>query len=273
MEPLKHDGLAAMLGDRAVEGRSDAMTPQSSDWQIAQAVFLAIGEDRLFFQHEVICAIDAPADILYYETLVRMKLDDQVLPPGRFIPALERLSLMRPFDCFVLRRTLEAIRAMPGACLGCNISAQSAQDDHWWQSLFFELAAEPEVAARLVVEITESAPVSPVDGHAFVQRLRRLGVRVAVDDFGAGFSADLADVCATDIIKLDRSFLWHARRGISGLAELSRLTSMVQNLAAIVVVEGIETPDDIQIVHNAGLRWVQGYFLNASAPDTQQAHS
>ena len=100
-----------MPGDLATDGRNDAMAPESPDWEIAREVFFALEEDRLFFQHEVICAIGAPADILYREALVRMKVDDRVLPPGSFIPALERLSLMRPFDCFVLRRTLDALRA------------------------------------------------------------------------------------------------------------------------------------------------------------------
>lgn len=256
-----------------VEVRSDAVAQGSSDLEIAREVYRAIAEDRLFFQHERVCALAAPTNVLYLESLVRITVGDSVLLPGSFIPALEKLSLMRPFDCFVVSRTLEAIKAMLGTSLGCNVSALSARDDHWWQPVFLELESNPQAAARLVVEITESMPSSPVDARAFIKRLRRLGVRVAVDDFGAGFSADLADVCATDIIKIDRSYLRHARRGTRGLAELSRVTSIAQALAAIVVVEGVETPDDIQIARNAGLRWVQGYFLNAPAPDSQQAHS
>ena len=107
MEVLNHDELAAILGDLAIETHSNAMTTQSPDWQIAKDVFVSLAENRLFFRHEMICAVDAPTDILYSEMLVRMKVDDQVLLPGRFIPALERLSLMRPFDRFVLGRTLD----------------------------------------------------------------------------------------------------------------------------------------------------------------------
>lgn len=265
MEVLKHNGLAATLDDPVVQTRGDAVTPLSPDREIAKAVFVSLAEDRLFFRHEVICAVDAPTDILYYETLVRMKVDDQVLLPGRFIPALERLSLMRPFDCFVLRRTLDAIRATPGGRLGCNVSAQSVRDDHWWESLFLELAAEPEVAARLVVEITETVPVSPVDGRAFVQRLRQLGVQVAIDDFGAGFSADAARMCEPDIIKIDRSFLRHVRQGTLCVIEFNRLVRIAQGIAPISVVEGVETPEDVRIARDAGAHWIQGYHI--SAPD------
>ena len=265
MEVLNHDELAAILGDLAIETHSNAMTTQSPDWQIAKDVFVSLAENRLFFRHEMICAVDAPTDILYSEMLVRMKVDDQVLLPGRFIPALERLSLMRPFDRFVLGRTLDALRAIPGKHLGCNVSAQSVRDDHWWKSLFLELAAEPEVASRLVVEITESAPVSPVDGRAFVQLLRRLGVRVAIDDFGAGFSADAARMCEPDIIKIDRSFLRHVRLGTLCIPEFDRLVRVAQDIAPIVVVEGVETPDDVRIARDAGAPWIQGYTI--TAPD------
>ncbi|MFP6559043.1 EAL domain-containing protein [Paraburkholderia sp. B3] len=233
---------------------------------MAREVCRAISDDRLFFRHEVICAVDAPTEVLYREALVRMKVADAVLLPGRFIPALERLSLMRQFDCYVVRHTLEAIKATPGARLGCNISAQSTQDDHWWQEVFLELENNPEAAARLVVEITESAPILPIDGCTFVRRLRRLGVRVAIDDFGVGFSAVSAAACATDIVKVDRSLLRRVRQGTLGIAGFNRLIVMARGIAPLLVVEGVETPDDIRIVRDAGVRWIQGYYVND--PDT-----
>lgn len=252
-----------MLADLATDTVTGAVTPQSPDWKVARQVFVAIAEDRMFFQHEVICAVDVPAHVLYREALARIKVGDMVLPPGRFVPVLERLSMMRPFDCFVLRRTIDAIRATPGAHFGCNVSAQSARDDHWWKSLFLELAAEPDLAARLVVEITESTMVSPVDGRAFVRRLRGLGVRVAVDDFGVGFSADAARVCEPDIIKIDRSFLRRVRQGTITAVEFNRLVRMARGIAPLLVIEGVESPDDVGIVRDAGAHWIQGYYFNA----------
>ncbi|MFM0198738.1 EAL domain-containing protein [Paraburkholderia fungorum] len=244
----------------------------SPDWKVVREVYRAIAEDRLFFQQEAVCAVDDPTDILYRETLVRMKVGDRILLPGSFIPAVERLSLMRSFDCFVVRCTLGAIKATPGATLGCNVSAQSARDDPWWQRIFVELENNPDVAVRLVVEITESAAISPIEGPAFVRRLRGMGVRVAVDDFGAGFSASTANACETDIIKIDRSFLRRVRQGTLRVAELNRLVGIARGLAPLVVIEGVETPDDIRIARDTGVRWIQGYYLNApDAPAPQPA--
>ncbi|SDD61647.1 EAL domain-containing protein [Paraburkholderia lycopersici] len=241
-----------------------AVPRESPDREIAREVCRAISEDRLLFQPEVVCAIDDRTDILYREMLVRMKVGDTVLLPGRFIPALEKLSLMRPFDCFVVRHTLEAIKATPGVTIGCNVSAQSARDDPWWQEVFLELENDTEAASRLVVEITESAPFAPIAGPAFVRRLQRMGVRVAIDDFGAGFSAGTANSCATDIIKVDRSFLRRVRQGALCVAELSRLIGIAQGMAPLVVLEGVETPDDIRIARDTGVHWIQGYYVNAS---------
>jgi EAL domain-containing protein (putative c-di-GMP-specific phosphodiesterase class I) len=254
-----------MQDDLAAAVCGGAVAPECPEWEMAREVFVAIEEDRLFFRHEVICAIDNPANVLYHETLVRMKVGDTVLSPGRFLPALEKLSLMRPFDCFTLRCTLDALRSMPGVHLGCNVSAQSVRDDHWWKSLFLELAAAPDLAARLIVEITELAPVSPVAGPAFVRRLKGLGVRVAVDDFGVGFSAEAARMCEPDIVKVDRSFLRRVRQGTSTAAELNRVVRIARCIAPLVDIEGVETADDVRIAHDAGAQWIQGYYL--TAPD------
>lgn len=259
------------LDDLATDVRGGSAAPECPDWRIAREVFIAIEEDRFFFRREVICAIDTPSEILYHETLARMKVDAAPVLPGRFIPALERLSLMRPFDCFVLRRTLDALRATPDAYLGCNISAQSVREDHWWKSFFLELAAAPDLAARLVVEITELTPVSPVDGPAFVRRLKELGVRVAVDDFGTGFSADAARMCDPDIIKLDHSFLRRIREGTFTAAELDHLVWTARRIAPLLVIEGVETADDVRIARDAGVNWIQGYYLDApDAPASKQ---
>lgn len=251
-----------MLDDLATDMRGDVAASQCPDWEIARDVFVGIEEDRLFFRHEAIRAVDAPADVLYREALVRMRVDDKVLLPGRFIPELGKLSLMRPFDCFVLRRTLDALRDAPDACLGCNIAAQSARDDHWWKSLFIELASAPDIAARLVVEITELTPVSPVAGPAFVQRLKALGVRIAVDDFGVGFSADAARMCEPDIVKIDRSFLRRVREGTFTATEFNHLVGMARCTAPLLVVEGVETEDDVRIARDAGANWIQGYYFD-----------
>lgn len=255
--------MIAMLDDLATDIRGDAAASERPDWEIARDVFVAIEEDRLFFRHESICAVDAHADVLYREALVRMRVDDTVLPPGRFIPELEKLSLMRPFDCFVLRRTLNALRAAPDACLGCNISARSARDDHWWESLFLELASAPDLAARLIVEITELTPVSPVDGPAFVKRLKGLGVRIAIDDFGVGFSSDAARMCEPDIVKIGYSFLRRVREGTFTTAEFNHLVGLAHCTAPLLVVEGVETADDVRIARDAGANWIQGYYFDA----------
>jgi EAL domain-containing protein (putative c-di-GMP-specific phosphodiesterase class I) len=256
MVASSHTGLAAA-----------AVPRESPDWKIAREVCRAISEDRLFFQQEVVCAIDDRTDILYREVLARVQVGDTILSPGSFIPALEKLSLMRAFDCFVVQHALETIKATPGATIGCNVSAQSARDDVWWQEIFLELENNPGAAARLVVEIAESAPIAGA-GPAFVRRLRTMGVRVAIDEFGAGFSAGTANSRVIDIIKVDRSVLGRARQGALCAAELSRLIGIAQGMAPLVVLEGVETPGDIRVARDAGVHWIQGYFVNAPDADS-----
>jgi EAL domain-containing protein (putative c-di-GMP-specific phosphodiesterase class I) len=241
---------------------NSAITLDSADMEVVREVSSAIAQDRLFFRYEAVCAVNAWTNVLYQEALVRIKTSDGILLPGGFIPTLERLALMRQFDCLIVGRTLEAITAMPGARLGCNVSAASARDDHWWEPAFRNLESNREAASRLVVEITESAPVSRLHGRAFIERLQKLGVRVAIDDFGSGFSKEAASACAADIIKVDRTFLWRARHDLAGIAELKCAIRTAQSIAPVVIAEGVETLDDVQIVRDAGVHWIQGYLLD-----------
>ncbi|WP_233838618.1 EAL domain-containing protein [Paraburkholderia sp. ZP32-5] len=250
---------------------TSATTLGSTDLTVVREVFSAIAHGRIFFRYEAVCAVNAWTNVLYQEALVRIKTPDSVLLPGAFIPTLEKLSAIREFDRLIVGRTIDAITAMPGARLGCNVSAASALDDHWWEPVFRQLESNPEAASRLVVEITESAPVSPLHGGTFIDRLRKLGVRVAIDDFGRGFSRDTASACAADIIKVDRSFLWRARHDLAGVAELRSTIRAAQRIARVVIAEGVETLDDVRIVRDAGVHWIQGYLLDGATSWTGES--
>lgn len=212
-------------------------------------------------------------DILYWECLSRVvDVSGCSISPAAFIGALERSGLTRCFDAHVVSSALDLLERNDGMSLGCNISAQSTFDDEWWSGIFARLRKKPGLASRLVIEITESSPVLKVSDYIrFVEHLRSLGCRIALDDFGKGFhSIDLARKCPPDIIKIDASFL---PRGEGEKAEKAvrlfrHLIALANNLAPAVVVEGVEDADDRVIALKGGASWMQGYYLAKPAPLT-----
>jgi len=225
-------------------------------------------ESRLGFVREPVCRADLSGGVLYHECLARLRWGSRdALPPLAFLPRLESLGLMRWFDRLVVGRTIDALRADPQAVYGCNVAAASAAVDDAWLAIFRRLEHEPSVAARLVVEITETGPLNPVAGRSFVNRFRQAGCRVAIDDFGVGFSAlNNLVVGNPDIVKLDKSVLSLIKRNAIGRYQFRRLIAFAHESARHVVVEGVENEIDRQIILDSGVAWAQGIRFSWRSP-------
>jgi len=244
------------------------------DMAIASVALTALDEGGLDMCWQAVRAAGSPDKVLYHEGLSRlMDHDGRMQSPAVFIPALERLGLVRAFDRHVFALVLNELENFPGARLGVNISAQSARLDGWWSSALERLRAAPDLARRLVVEITETAAL---DGEAsrFVSVLRRLGCRVALDDFGVGHaSVRCAMALSPDIIKVDAFFLRRAGGSTEGEALLEHLVGIAAHCAPVVIVEGVETAEQSRMVERLQARymspanacWQQGYHFGQPA--------
>ena len=123
-------------------------------------------------------------------------------------------------------------------------------------------------AEHVTLEITETALVADIDGAiASLEQLKRCGVRVAIDDFGSGFSSlsTLADL-PVDILKIDRSF-------VSGQASISASKKMLEGILGLadklglaVIAEGIESPQQLELLQRLGCTTGQGYLLGRPRP-------
>ncbi|WP_371259322.1 EAL domain-containing protein [Pseudomonas sp. URMO17WK12:I3] len=196
---------------------------------------------------------------LYHEGLLRSEGEPLGFNP---FALLERRHAMRRLDHFVLDAVIGLLQANPTLTLGCNVSAQSARIDYHWE-LILQRLADADLAARLVIEITESsAPCGHDQAVEFVNQLRSTGCHVAIDDFGAGF-ATLAFIqdAQPDIIKIDKGYVQRARRSALHARTLRHLVGLCNTLAAHVVVEGIETADDLAISRDCEAQWGQGFLF------------
>ena len=152
----------------------------------------------------------ATGEVDYYECLLRMIDEDgRIVAAGAFVAAIEQMGFIRLIDRYVLETAVEEIASHPGFCLGFNISGLTATDRAWLRAVTAMLKDKPEIASRLLVEITETAALHDIEESArFVATLRDLGCRIALDDFGAGFtSLRHLQALAVDTVKIDGSFV------------------------------------------------------------------
>ncbi len=230
---------------------------------LGERVQRALQDGRLLFAYQPVVDSETGA-VDYYECLLRMVEEDgNSVSAGDFMPIIEQLGFIRIIDRHVLERTIAEVAAHPGIRLGFNISGLTATDYSWLRAITSMLAGKPEIAGRLIIEITETAALHDIDESArFVAALRDLGCRIALDDFGAGFtSLRHLQTLAVDTVKIDGSFIHDLSQNYDNQVFLRHLVGLAGGLGLATVGECVETARDAAILRREGVGYLQGYFV------------
>lgn len=228
----------------------------------ADTFLKAMKGDRLRFAFQPIMG-SKNNDVSFHECLIRM-IDEQgkLVSAGAFIPAIEELGLSRLVDQYALRMAIQELSMFPDLQLSVNVSNLSLNNQDWLRSLVAALRDRPSVAKRLIVEITESAVIADVENiKRIVRTLQDLGCRVALDDFGAGYTAfsQLKDL-KVDLVKIDKSFIRNIGEEHNHLF-VQTLKSLAQGVDIKTVGEGAETLAEAQLLASDGIDYIQGYVF------------
>jgi EAL domain-containing protein (putative c-di-GMP-specific phosphodiesterase class I) len=238
---------------------------------VCAAVQAALRDDRLLFAFQpVVCAATGKVD--YFECLLRMRdPEGNILVGSEFITTIEQLGLIGPIDDYVLERTVRELGDHPGVKLGLNISRLTACNRLWLQSLIFLVRSRPEVAGRLVIEITETAAFRDIEESAhFVDMLHGAGCRVALDDFGAGHtSLRQLESLAVDTVKIDGSLIRNVAYSQEKRVVVRDLLEFMKGFGFVTVAEGIENAEDAAYLRVEGVGYLQGYYLGL--PTTERS--
>lgn len=225
----------------------------------------AIEEDRIKLAIQGIHSVQNHDQIMYGESLARL-IDSfgTMHLAGEFVPALDASGKCSILDHHVIEMVLDELDDDPLAVLACNISSETLSNADQWQIVIDSIVSRRHLASRLILEITETRPLDcVVAANKSIQDVRNLGCRVAMNGFGGRHLSpiQLLDV-NVDILKIDGSFAQRLRTPDRGGNSLEHIVGFAASIAPTVVVEGIETAEQLAAVKSAGASHIQGYFLS-----------
>jgi diguanylate cyclase (GGDEF)-like protein len=205
----------------------------------------------------------------FYECLVRMEQGDgQVLLAPDIVPVAERLGLIRMVDHRVLELVVDELVASPDVHLSLNISPETTMDPDWSASIESLMRTHPGAAERLIVEITETVAIQDIDDiRGFVTRLKNFGSRIAIDDFGAGYTSfrNLRKL-GVDIVKIDGAFVQNIARSADDRAFVQTLIDLARRLGIKTVAEWVQDEEAAVMLREWGCDYIQGRLIGLASP-------
>lgn len=236
---------------------------------VGNQVKKALSESRLRFAFQPVVRAGSQQAV-FHECLLRM-CDEagQIITAGVFIPIIEQLGLVRIVDRYVLEMAIEALCVNPALNLAINISSLTASDQPWLRMLSAMVKNKSGIGNRLIIEITETSAFNDFDESArFLSAIRELGCRVAVDDFGAGFTSFRhLKTLPLDIVKIDGSFVKNLTDNVDNQLFIRNLLGLADAHGMETVAESVETLEDAKFLVGEGVQYLQGYYFGRPSLD------
>ncbi|HTB01206.1 MAG TPA: EAL domain-containing protein [Bradyrhizobium sp.] len=240
------------------------------------SVAIKNGELSLYYQPQAMARQTvAASEVIGFEALARWLHPVRgFVPPSDFIPLAEESGLIVSMGEWILREACrEAASWSKPLQVAVNLSpAQFMHGDvvNLVHSILLETGLSP---GRLELEITEGVLIEDFDrGLALLRRLKALGVRISMDDFGSGYSSlSYLQAFPFDKIKIDRAFVMNLGRNPQSAAIVRAVIGLGHGLEMSIVAEGVETQEQLGFLAEEGCDAVQGYFLGKPLPIGQYA--
>lgn len=230
---------------------------------VSSSVIGALDEGRMLLVLQPL--VEAKSrKLAFYEGLLRLKRrDGTLIPASDFVEDAEKLGLARLVDRRALELGLALLVAHPQLRLSINISSLTIGDEDWIQALHSITQGRRDVPERLIVEMTETAMIHDFDAAGvFFERLRALGCKVAIDDFGAGYTSirHLRSL-KVDMLKIDGALVADLPSDPQGRVLVKSVIEMAHALGLDTVAEWVSSEEEAAFLEAAGVTYFQGYLF------------
>ncbi len=272
-----HHALSCSLQalDRAKYQRSDGFVPyepnpaldRSRQRNVAMVdeviSALEAGRMRLVLQPMVCAKSGKPA---IYECLLRMERPDgEIVSAGQFIEVVEQLGLSRLIDKRTLELSVDLLKKHPELTLSVNVSSLTASEPDWISALKRLSGGDRSLTSRMIVEITETSVIHDLElTKTFVNDLRALGCRIAIDDFGAGYTSfKNLKALKVDMVKIDGAFVKDLAADTSDQAFIRTMVDLARAFKLQTVAEWVGDEASVRFLTDAGIDYLQGFHYGA----------
>jgi diguanylate cyclase (GGDEF)-like protein/PAS domain S-box-containing protein len=223
-------------------------------------------EFELFYQPVIACA---GSRVVGVEALLRWRHPTRgLVSPGQFIPLAEESGLIVRLGEWVLCTACRDAKTMPeNIKIAVNISPLQFSGSNLVDAIDFALTDAGLPAGRLEIEVTETVLLRDCEQNLeTLRQLKRLGVSVALDDFGVGYSSlSYLTSFPFDKLKIDKSFIAKVGRRETG-AVITSIVQLAKTLKLAICAEGVETPAQFADIRDQGIELCQGYLFGRPAP-------
>lgn len=227
-----------------------------------QQIRAALREDRFipFFQPIM---NNMNGKIEKYESLIRLK-DDQgkIVPPGLFLPIAKNSRYYHDITRIVLLKSMDIFKSRPEQ-FSVNLSALDIEDPAMQKFLLQTLERMPETASRLTFEIVEQEGFHHIFTiREFIKQVKQYGVKIAMDDFGSGYSnfRTLIDM-DIDYLKIDGSLIKNIHTDTASFRVVETIQSFAEKISLKIIAEFVENKEIFNCLKQMGIHYSQGYFI------------
>lgn len=232
----------------------------------------ALKDETIYFDLQP--QFDMKHELRGFEALARMKNEDGTLiPPGEFIPVAEKVGLVDKVDAMVFKKSAmffgELIKNTGvDITLSVNASVRHLMKNDFLDEIKEVLNSSGLPAKNLEIEITESIMIDSVDkALQCIGDIKAMGIKIAIDDFGTGYSSlSYLNKFPADLIKVDKSFIDKMDQSKSSRQYVSAIISIGHIMGFDVISEGVEQPEQVEVLKEIGCDYIQGFIWGRPMP-------
>ena len=252
------------------------LSKRHGEMQWVTQLYKALDEDRFCIYVQEMMPFDAN-DQRIYEVLVRMiNSDGTIVPPNVFLPAAERYNLIAKIDLWVIAKTFETIaqhKVVRNSEMrfSINLSGLSLSDSNVLDFLLNQFSETQIDGSRFCFEITETAAIVNLDNAIkFIETLKELGCKFALDDFGSGLSSfSYLKNLPIDYLKIDGAFVRDIADDPIDHAMVKSINEVGQVMGMKTIAEFVENDMVKGMLKEIGVNYVQGYGIGKPLPIEQ----